>query len=62
MSAAENPPVRLDDLIHHVLDRHPDADALQHLSDAVEVSADLDEISDHLIGHFVDQARRGGAS
>jgi hypothetical protein len=55
-------PVRLDDLITHVIDRHPEGDALQHLSDAVETSSHLGEVADHLIGHFVDQARRSGAS
>ncbi|AEW93427.1 MULTISPECIES: Clp protease N-terminal domain-containing protein [Streptomycetaceae] len=55
-------PVRLDDLIEHVLNRNPEADALQHLSDAVETSTHLGEVADHLIGHFVDQARRAGAS
>ncbi len=58
----ETNPVRLDDLIEHVINQHPDGDALQHLSDAMETSAHLGEVSDHLIGHFVDQARRGGAS
>ena len=55
-------PVRLDDLITHVIGQHPDGDALQHLSDAVETSSHLGEVADHLIGHFVDQARRSGAS
>jgi hypothetical protein len=55
-------PVRLDDLIAHVIGTHPQADALQHLSDAVDVSSNLGELADHLIGHFVDQARRAGAS
>jgi ATP-dependent Clp protease ATP-binding subunit ClpA len=55
-------PVRLDDLIEHVIDCNPDGDALQHLSDAVETSTHLGEVADHLIGHFVDQARRAGAS
>jgi hypothetical protein len=55
-------PVRLDDLIAHVIGTHPEADALQHLSDAVDVSSNLGELADHLIGHFVDQARRAGAS
>ena len=41
---------------------HPEGDALQHLSDAVETSTRVGEIADHLIGHFVDQARRSGAS
>jgi hypothetical protein len=55
-------PLRLDDLIGHVRERHPDGDALPHLSDAVQVSSSLGEVADHLIGHFVDQARRSGAS
>lgn len=55
-------PVRLDDLIDYVRGQHPDGDALQHLSDAVLVSDQLDEQADHLVGHFVDQARRSGAS
>jgi hypothetical protein len=62
MTTSPNHPVRLDDLIVHVIDQHPEADSLQHLADAVEVSSDLGEIADHLIGHFVDQARRSGAS
>ncbi len=54
--------MRLDDLIEHVINQHPDGDALQHLSDAMSASAHLGEVADHLIGHFVDQARRAGAS
>jgi Clp amino terminal domain, pathogenicity island component len=55
-------PVPLDNLITYVRTLHPDDGALAHLSDAVAVSARLDEQSDALIGHFVDQARRSGAS
>jgi hypothetical protein len=55
-------PIRLDDLIEHVISQHPDGDALLHLEDAVETSTQVGEIADHLIGHFVDQARRSGAS
>ena len=55
-------PVRLDDLIDHVLGLHPQGDALQHLADAAETASFLGDLSDHLIGHFVDQARRAGAS
>jgi hypothetical protein len=58
----EQPPVRLDDLISHVLAQHPDGGALQHLSDAVTTSSHLGDVADHLIGHFVDQARRSGAT
>ncbi|MCW2865223.1 MAG: hypothetical protein JWP48_6931 [Actinoallomurus sp.] len=55
-------PVRLDDLITFVKRRHPEGGALEHLSDAVLTSEQLGEVADHLIGHFVDQARRAGAS
>ncbi|HSK25386.1 MAG TPA: Clp protease N-terminal domain-containing protein [Jiangellales bacterium] len=56
------PAVRLADLIEHVRAKHPDGDPLEHLSDAVLVADQLGEVADHLVGHFVDQARRGGAS
>jgi hypothetical protein len=54
------PPVRLDDLITAIT-RNED-DALARLSQAVLLADHLGELSDHLIGHFVDQARRSGAS
>jgi len=53
--------VRLDDLITAIHRARPD-DALQQLSDAVLLGDHLGELADHLIGHFVDQARRSGAS
>jgi hypothetical protein len=53
-------PVRLDDLIHAIKQAH--SEPLEQLTDAVIAADALDEISDHLIGHFVDQARRSGAS
>ena len=52
--------VRLDDLIDAITKVH--ADPLDQLSDAVIAADHLDDIADHLIGHFVDQARRSGAS
>src|SRR5882762_8648979 len=55
-------PVRLDDLIDYVKHQHPGSDPLQDLQHAVTVAAHVDEVADHLIGHFVDQARRAGAS
>src|SRR3954469_19548346 len=55
-------PVPLDNLITYVRTLHPDDDPLTNLSDAVQVAARLDEQSDALIGHFVDQARASGAS
>jgi hypothetical protein len=53
--------VRLDDLIAAINKNHPD-DVLGRLSDAVLLGDHLDDVADHLIGHFVDQARRSGAS
>ncbi|AXK31736.1 ATP-dependent Clp protease ATP-binding subunit [Streptomyces armeniacus] len=53
-------PVRLDDLIEAIKKAH--SDALEQLSDAVIAADHLGELADHLIGHFVDQARRSGAS
>src|SRR6201996_3248733 len=54
------PPVRLDELISYV--RSQEGTALDHVSAAVGVSEHLGELADHLIGHFVDQARKTGAS
>ncbi|WP_405639497.1 Clp protease N-terminal domain-containing protein [Streptomyces uncialis] len=54
------PPVRLDDLIDAIKTAHPDT--LEQLTSAVVAADHLGEVADHLIGHFVDQARRGGAS
>ncbi|RMI42381.1 Clp protease N-terminal domain-containing protein [Streptomyces triticirhizae] len=53
-------PVRLDDLIDAIKKVH--SDALDQLTDAVIAADHLGELADHLIGHFVDQARRSGAS
>jgi hypothetical protein len=53
-------PVRLDDLIEAIKKVH--TDALEQLSDAVIAADHLGEVADHLIGHFVDQARRSSAS
>jgi hypothetical protein len=52
--------VRLDVLLSAITEVH--ADPLEQLTDAVLVGDHLDEVADHLIGHFVDQARRSGAS
>ncbi|MBE1592672.1 ATP-dependent Clp protease ATP-binding subunit [Nonomuraea angiospora] len=54
--------VRLDDLINAIKSRHPDGDPLEELADAVTLGEHIGEVADHLIGHFVDQARRSGAS
>ncbi|RST16174.1 ATP-dependent Clp protease ATP-binding subunit [Streptomyces sp. WAC05374] len=53
-------PVRLDDLIEAIKKTH--TDTLDQLSGAVIAADHLGELADHLIGHFVDQARRSGAS
>ncbi|MER6126107.1 Clp protease N-terminal domain-containing protein [Streptomyces sp. NPDC001795] len=52
--------LRLDDLIEAIKKVH--TDALAQLQDAVIAAEHLDDVADHLIGHFVDQARRSGAS
>jgi hypothetical protein len=53
-------PVRLDDLIEAIKKVH--SDPLEQLTDAVIAADHLGDVADHLIGHFVDQARRSGAS
>ncbi|NUU18580.1 ATP-dependent Clp protease ATP-binding subunit [Cellulomonas humilata] len=53
-------PVRLDDLIDTITTSQPTV--LHQLSTAVLTAQALGDIADHLIGHFVDQARRSGAS
>jgi hypothetical protein len=55
-------PVPLDNLIAYVKTLHPDGGPLDNVADAFAVSARLDEQSDALIGYFVDQARKSGAS
>ncbi|MET9349406.1 Clp protease N-terminal domain-containing protein [Streptomyces termitum] len=55
-----NVSIRLDELIEAIKKVHPDT--LDQLSGAVIAADYLGEIADHLIGHFVDQARRSGAS
>ncbi|MFF4540946.1 Clp protease N-terminal domain-containing protein [Streptomyces aureus] len=52
--------VRLDDLIDAIKKTH--SDALDQLQNAVIVADHMSDVADHLIGHFVDQARRSGAS
>ncbi|MDA3648959.1 ATP-dependent Clp protease ATP-binding subunit [Saccharopolyspora indica] len=52
--------VSLDELISAIKKVH--GDALEQLSSAVVAGEHLGEVADHLIGHFVDQARRSGAS
>jgi len=54
------PQVRLGDLIEAIEKVH--SSPLDQLTDAVIAAEHLDDVADHLIGHFVDQARRSGAS
>ena len=54
------PPVRLDELISYI--KNTEGTALDQVSAAVRISEHLGELADHLIGHFVDQARKTGAS
>lgn len=52
--------VSLDTLIRAIREVHDQP--LDQLTDAVLAAEHLGEVADHLIGHFVDQARRSGAS
>ncbi len=54
------PPVRLDELISYI--KNTEGTALDQVSAAVRISEHLGELADHVIGHFVDQARKTGAS
>ncbi|MFI7609172.1 Clp protease N-terminal domain-containing protein [Micromonospora sp. NPDC049366] len=60
MTTPPTNPVRLDDLIQAIKSAH--TEPLDQLTDAVIAADHLGEVADHLIGHFVDQARRAGAS
>ena len=60
MTIRMNSPVRLDDLIAAISQVHEEP--LERLAGAVVAADALGEVADHLIGHFVDQARRSGAS
>lgn len=56
------PPFRLDDLIDLVKSDPPEGGSLDHLANSVLLAGHISEMADHLIGHFVDQARSAGAS
>jgi hypothetical protein len=60
MATTIPPTVRLDDLIDAIRKVHDDE--LEQLTSAMLAADHLGEVADHLIGHFVDQARRAGAS
>jgi ATP-dependent Clp protease ATP-binding subunit ClpA len=52
---------RLDDLIDGIRSAHPES-PLDQLTNAVLLAEHMTELADHLIGHFVDNARHKGAS
>jgi len=62
MSNPDTPPlpIRLDDLIDTIRKVH--TEPLDQLTDAVLAAEHIGDLADHLVGHFVDQARRSGAS
>lgn len=49
-------------LIARIESGHPVSDPLGRLADAVEAGASISALADHLVGHFVDEARAAGAS
>jgi hypothetical protein len=53
-------PISLDQLIEAITKVH--TDPLDQLTDAMLAAEHLGDVADHLLGHFVDQARRSGAS
>jgi len=55
-----DPMPRLDELIDAIAELR--SDPLERLTDAMLAADHLGELADHLVGHFVDQARRSGAS
>ena len=56
----ENSPTPLNAFITQVRNTHPGADPLARVEAACQAAADLDEVADHLVGHFVDEARAAG--
>jgi hypothetical protein len=54
--------IGLDDLVGAVERLQPEGDEIARLQAAVLLSERLGELGDHLVGHFVDEARRVGAS
>src|SRR4051794_32597970 len=53
--------LRLDDLIDGIRTTYP-GQPLEQLTAAVVAAEHVNEVADHLIGHFVDSARHSGAS
>lgn len=55
-------PFRLDRLVTHVEGMAPPGAPLDRLAAAAGLAGRLDETADHLLGHFVDEARAAGLS
>lgn len=53
---------RLDDLVEAIDDRGNALGPLEQLPDAVTLAANLQEVTDELVGHFADRARSTGIS
>lgn len=53
-------PITFRDLVDTVHRRHPEGDALARLTEAVSLSAQVEELADQLVGYFVDEAREVG--
>jgi hypothetical protein len=60
MTTGPQPVVRLHDLIAAI--DTAQGDPLERVTNAVQLAEELGETADSLIGHFVDQARKAGAS
>ena len=56
----DNAQTPLNALIAQVREAHPGADPLARVEAACQTAADLDEVTDHLVGHFIDEARAAG--
>jgi hypothetical protein len=54
--------ITLERLIQRVQEARPEGAPLDLLAEAVSTAADLDQLADHLIGHYVDLSRQSGAS
>lgn len=52
----------LDGLIEYVRGQTDDASELDRVRDAVNVAGTIGELGDHLVGHFIDEARESGYS
>jgi hypothetical protein len=63
MRKGEAPPgLDLKDLVRTVRDRTTSCTELERLDVAVKYGELLKQVGDDLVGHFVDEARKGGAS